>query len=93
MPVTVAQPPEGELRRERVYPGTTIRVTTAVREPPVTVPVDLPIERSAYRHVVAPSVPRPPRYEDRMHRRAMLRREWSYGRLRTRESFLTGKTQ
>jgi len=81
VPATVAQLSEGEIRRERFYPGTTIRVTTAVREPSVTVPVDPPVERSAYRHVVAPSLPQPPRREDQSHRRAMSRRrQWSLGR-------------
>ena len=80
VPVTVTQPSEGELRRERMYPGTAIRVTTAVREPSVTVPVDPPVERSAYRHVVAPSLPQPPRREDQSYRRAILRRQWSQGR-------------
>jgi len=80
VPATVAQLSEGELRRERMCPGTAIRVTTAVREPSVTVPVDLPVERSAYRHVVASSLPQPPRREDQSHRRAMLRRQWSHGR-------------
>ena len=77
---TTAAQPGGEPRCERTYPGTAVSVTTVVREPLVTVPVDPTVERSTYRRVVASSLPQPPRREDQSHRRAVLRRQWSLGR-------------
>jgi len=77
---TTAAQPGGEPRCERTYPGTAVGVTTVVRDPLVTVPVDPTVERSAYRRVVASSLPQPPRREDQPHCRAMLRRQWSLGR-------------